>query len=289
MKELKGRKLILILGVPLGIGCFYVGNPIFAIVTTLIMLLGLDEFFKMCEAVTATGKACTSQMTAKNAWTSMLWFSQALASAGGPDIYEKGLDDPAWVKAFEVMEKMYQYTTSDAIGADAGVSGGHFLNERTAVFMNGPWFIARYTSDGIPGLHENIGVAPAPMLMGGEGAPGGYVGGKQSSLAAGKQSDPAKEEAVVKFLKWLTTPENVARLSYSSGAMFIVKADLPSDMDRLFIEMNEQKGNAPYVAKTFMNGMGSLPVVAEFPQALSALALGEVTPEGAVEMLKDAE
>ena len=51
--------------------------------------------------------------------------------------------------------------------------------------------------------------------------------------------------------------------------------------------MNEQKGNAPYVAKTFMNGMGSLPIVSEFPQkALSALALGEVTPEGAVEMLK---
>ena len=90
-------------------------------------------------------------------------------------VYERGLDDPAFVKAFEVMEKMYQYTTSDAVGADAGVSGGHFLNERTAVFMNGPWFIARYTSDGIPGLHENIGVAPAPMLTGGEGAPGGWI------------------------------------------------------------------------------------------------------------------
>ena len=248
-----------------------------------------DDFFKMCEAVTATGKVCTSQMTGKNAWTSMLWYSQALASAGGPDIYEKGLDHPAYVKAFEVMEKMYKYTTSDAIGADAGVSGGHFLNERTAVFMNGPWFIARYTSDGIVGLHENIGVAPAPMLSGGEGAPGGYIGGKQSSLAAGKQSDPAKEEAVVKFLKWLTTPENVARLSYSSGAMFIVKADLPSDMDRLFQEMNEQKGNAPYVAPIFINGIGSLPIAKEFSQALSALALGEVTPEGAVEMLQDAE
>ena len=45
----------------------------------------------------------------------MLWFSQALVSAGGPDIYEKGLDDPAWVKAFEVMEKMFQYTTTDAV------------------------------------------------------------------------------------------------------------------------------------------------------------------------------
>ena len=71
--------------------------------------------------------------------------------------------------------------------------------------------------------------------------------------------------------------------------MFIVKADLPSDMDRLFIEMNEQKGNAPYVAKTFLNGIGSLPIASEFPQALSALALGEVTPEGAVEMLQDAD
>ena len=248
-----------------------------------------DDFFKMCEAVTATGKVCTSQMTGKNGWTSMLWFSQALASAGGPDIYKKGLDDPAFVKAFEVMQKMYKYTTSDAIGADAGVSGGHFLNERTAVFMNGPWFIARYTSDGIPGLHENIGVAAAPMLSGGKGAPGGYVGGRQSSLAAGKQSDPKKEEAIVKFLKWLTTPENVARLSYSSGAMFIVKADLPNDMDRLFTEMNEGKGNAPYVVEIFQNAIGSLAISREFPQAMSALALGEVTPEGAVEMLKDAE
>ena len=49
MKELEGRKLILILGVPLGVGCFYLGNPIFAIVTTAIMLLGIDEFFRMCE------------------------------------------------------------------------------------------------------------------------------------------------------------------------------------------------------------------------------------------------
>jgi len=248
-----------------------------------------DDFFKMCEAVTATGKVCTSQMTGKNGWTSMLWFSQVLASAGGPDVYKNGLDDPAFVKAFEVMEKMYKYTTSDAIGADAGVSGGHFLNERTAVFMNGPWFIARYTSDGIEGLHANIGVAPAPMLKGGKGAPGGYVGGAQSSLAAGKQSDPAKEKAVVKFLKWLTTPENVARLSYSSGAMFIVKADLPNDMDRLFTEMNNGKGNAPYVVEIYQNAIGSLAAVKEFPQAMSALALGEVTPEEAVQMLKDAE
>ena len=105
------------------------------------------------------------------------------------------------------------------------------------------------------------------MLMGGEGSPGGYVGGRQSSLAAGKQSDPAKEEAIVKFLKWLTIPENVARLSYSSGAMFIVNADLPNDMDRLFIEMKQGISDAPYVS--FQNGIGSLAVASEFPDVSS--------------------
>ena len=53
--------------------------------------------------------------------------------------------------------------------------------------------------------------------------------------------------------------------------------------------MNAQKGDAPYVAPIFLNGIGSLAVSKEFPQALSALALGEVTPEGAVQMLKDAQ
>ena len=54
----------------------------------------------MCEAITANGKVCTSQMTGKNGWTSMLWYSQALASAGGPDIYEKGLDSPSLCQSF---------------------------------------------------------------------------------------------------------------------------------------------------------------------------------------------
>ena len=64
----------------------------------------------------------------------MLWFSQALASAGGPNVYERGLDDPAFVKAFEVMENVSIHTTSDAVGADAGVSGGHFLSKKNCSF-----------------------------------------------------------------------------------------------------------------------------------------------------------
>tara|TARA_Y100001968_G_scaffold325346_1_gene366412 strand:- start:105 stop:923 length:819 start_codon:yes stop_codon:yes gene_type:complete len=49
MKELQGRKLILILGIPFGIGLCLIGNPFFSLVTSLIMIAGLDEFYTICE------------------------------------------------------------------------------------------------------------------------------------------------------------------------------------------------------------------------------------------------
>ena len=49
MKELQGRKLILILGIPFGVGLYLLGNPIFAIATSLIMIVGLDEFYTISE------------------------------------------------------------------------------------------------------------------------------------------------------------------------------------------------------------------------------------------------
>ena len=49
MKELQGRKLILILGIPFGVGLYLLGNPIFAFATSLIMIAGLDEFYTISE------------------------------------------------------------------------------------------------------------------------------------------------------------------------------------------------------------------------------------------------
>ena len=49
MKELQGRKLILILGIPFGVCLYFLGNPIFALVTSLIMIAGLDEFYTISE------------------------------------------------------------------------------------------------------------------------------------------------------------------------------------------------------------------------------------------------
>lgn len=237
-----------------------------------------EAFFKLCEELKAKGHIATSQMTANNAWTSMLWYSQLVHSIGGADVYEGSLGDPAFVEAATYIKKMYDYTTEDAVGASAAVAAGHFLNGRTAMLMNGPWFIGRIKSEGGDAFYDNISIAPAPYVKGGKGAEGGYVGFIQANFGAAKQKDKAKEEAVVKFVKYLTNPANVREISKESGAMFVIKYEPSPESDRLQSEMIQQVGEAPYVIPHF-NAMVPAEVAAEFPHALSSLVLGEMTPE----------
>lgn len=244
-----------------------------------------DEFFKMCDALKAAGITPMSQMTGENSWTSMLWYSQIVSVIGGPDVYKNGLDDPAFEQAAEIIQKMFDYTTSDAVGAGAGVSAGHFLNERTAIFMNGPWFIGRLKNEGINDLYKNVGIAPTPMYNGGKGQYGSYIGYVNAFITAGKQTDKAKEDAIVSFMKYLTKSENVQNLSQTSGAMFYVKTEASADTDPIQAEMMKQANEAPYLIGHF-NYMNKAAVANEFPQALSSLVLKEITPKEFVAELK---
>lgn len=247
------------------------------------------EFFDACEKLKAAGIAPSAQMTGENAWTSMLWYSQIVAAIGGIDVYKRGFDDPAFLEAAKVMKKMYQYTTKDAVGAGAAVTAGHFVNERIAIFMNGPWFIGRIKKEGVNNMYDEVKVAPAPAYEGGKGQPGGYIGFTQAYIALGKQSDKAKEEAVIKFVQYLTKPENVKKISIDSGAMFVVKTNFTADdkIDKLQKEMIEQTAKAPYTVPHF-NASVKPAVATEFPQALSGLVLGQKTPEQFIEQLKKA-
>lgn len=248
------------------------------------------EFFAMCDKLKAAGIAPMSQMTGENAWTSMLWYSQLVVGIGGQDVYKNGFDDPAFLEAAKMMQKMYKYTTKDAVGAAAGVSAGHWLNERTAIFMNGPWFVGRLKKEGIENMYDFVNVAPAPVYEGGKGKEGAYIGFIQAYIGAAKQTDKAKEQAVVTFLKYLTNPDNVKKVSMASGALFVVKVDLGAGdgVEKLQAQMIEQSAAAPYVVPHFQ-GSVKPGVASEFPQALSALILGEMTPEKFVEALKKAD
>lgn len=248
------------------------------------------EFFDMCDKLVAKGIAPMSQMTGENAWTTMLWYSQLVVSIGGPDVYSRGLDDPAFLEAAKVMQKMFKYTTKDAVGAGAAVAAGHFLNEQTAILMNGPWFIGRIKKEGINNMYNEVSVAPAPLYEGGKGKSDGYIGFVQSNIGAAKQKDKGKEEAVIKFLKYLTDPINIKAIATDSGSMFVIKTEAKADdkVEKLQGMMMAQTNSAPYVVPHFQL-MVKAAVGNEFPQAIAGLVAGGKTPEQFIKQLKDKE
>ncbi len=247
-----------------------------------------EEFFKMADDVKAAGYNVMGQMAGENAWSSMLWYSLLVEAIGGKDVYADGLANPAFVEAAEVLKKMYDYTFEGAVSAGAPDVNGHWIKRDTAIYLNGPWWIANlYKEDNaIDGvlLADVCEVAKNPTYEGGKGE-GGLVTTVQAFLAAGKQTDPAKEAAVVKFLQYISEPERVSQWALSSGSMFFVKYEASPETNLISQKVTEVASTAPY---TIMHVQAAFPpaFIAEFPAAVSALVLGEVDAQGFVDQLQ---
>lgn len=246
-----------------------------------------DEMFEMAEKLKEQDVIAFPLMTGENAWTSMLWYSQLLLAVGGPEVYQRGLDDPAFVQAAEVLRKMFDYTSSDAVGAGAAVVNGHFLNFEAAVYTNGPWFLPRFANEGINDLGEKVRFALAPEYVGGQGEYGSLASTVQAYLCAGRTDDQDKEAAVVEFLTFITQPEWLYKLAESSGSMFAVKLDANPNDIQIKQDLLAAANAAPALLKHFNDNMPT-EVVNAFPAALDELVLDVVDAQGFVNLLKDA-
>ena len=247
----------------------------------------MDEFLAAADKLKANGIVPTSQMTGgSNAWTSMLWYSHIMGSLGGPDAMKKPLTDPIYAEAATVLKKLYSdgNTTRDAVGGDAGVSGGHYMAADTAVFINGPWYIGRIRGDA-PEVHAATMLSSAPKVGEYEG---NQVGFMLFNLAAANTDDPRRRAAVVKFMKFITEPDNVKFISESAGSLFAIKYELGADADPLQREFVRVSSEATFVTGGLHNYF-PVSVIQEFGQALAALVLDEATPEEFVQMLIDAQ
>jgi raffinose/stachyose/melibiose transport system substrate-binding protein len=249
-----------------------------------------DELFLLFDKLLALGITPTSQMTGANAWTSQLWFSNIIVAIGGPGVLARqDFTDEAWVKAAEIMKTIYaKYTTSDAIGASATVAGGHYLNGETAVLANGTWYFGRIEKEGIPGLYQNSEAAVSPSYTGGKGKAGGIAGSTLAFFAAANAADDEKKKAIVEWVKFLAKPENIRKISLSSGSLFHINVDLGNDISPLLKETLSLVNSAPYFTNHFDASM-PLAVVNEFPHALSSLVTGDSTPKQFVARLKAAK
>ena len=247
-----------------------------------------DEFFQFCKDCKAKGYNAMGQMAGENAWTSMLWYSELAAAIGGPEVYADGLDNPAFVQAAELLKEMYNYTFDGAVSAGAADVNGHWTGRDTAIYLNGPWWIANlykedYAVDGEL-LADICEVAEAPCYGDGK-AP--LITAVQGFIAAGKQSDPAKEAAVVKFVKYITDPQHVSELSLSSGAMFLIKYTPAEETKPIAQKVTAVSNNAAFSVQHVQSQFGN-DFMTEFPAAVQALIAGTVDAEGFVERLQTA-
>jgi ABC-type sugar transport system, periplasmic component len=235
----------------------------------------IDAFWAAMDKLKASGIAPMSQMSGDtNAWTSMIWFSHFAVSYGGVDVWSKPFTDKAFVESAKLLKRMFEsYTTPDAVGASAGVSGGHFLAGRTAVFSNGPWYAGRADLRATP-FFSSIVIAKAP-------APGPtknfMISRLQANIAAAETKDVARHDAIIQFLKYLTREDNIKNLALSSGAMLAVDSGyIP--LDPLQKQFYDMAASTKVTANDLEAALGAEATL-EFAQQLGALALGKVTPE----------
>ena len=265
--------------------------------TEILADCGYDSFptnytdlLEMFKTIKAKGYNAMGQMAGENAWSSMLWYSLIVQAIGGKEAFDNGLSDPAFVQAAEILKEMYGYTFDGAISAGAGDVNSHFIDRSTAVYLNGPWWIANFYKednavDGVL-LADVCDVAANPVFDGGKGA-GGVVTAIQGALACAKQSDPAKEAAVVKFIKYISDPQRISEWSLSSGAMFFVKYEASPDTSIIAQKFAKIASDATYTT-LHVNGTFPTAFSTEFPAAVSALALGEIDAQGFVDQLQTA-
>ena len=249
----------------------------------------MDEFWVATEKLKAIGVAPTSQMTGgTNSWTSMLWYSHFLGSFGGPTIWDKDWSDPAFAQAAAILKRLYLdgNTTSDAIGADAGVAGGHYQAGRTAMFINGPWYIGNIKANS-PEVYAATKLAVAPKAGEYYGHQTGWL---QTIIGAANTKDPVKREAIITFLKYLTAPENAKKVSLAAGSLLSINFELTSEdnVDPLQAEFIRLGNEATFLID-HLEASKPVDVVYELGQAIGSMVLENKTPDEFVQMLKAAD
>ena len=235
----------------------------------------LSELWAAMDKLKAAGVMPMSQMSGDtNAWTSMLWFSHLAVSQGGANVWDKPFTDKVFVESAKILKRMFvEYSTPDAVGAGAGVSGGHFLAGRTAIFSNGPWYTGRADLRATP-FFTSIVVAAAPVVGANRNM---MISILQSNVAAGETKESARRDAILEFLRSLTSRENIALLQSTSGAMFAIDSGyIPLDpLQKQFYDLAAKSKITSHHLQAAYGAEATL----EFAQQLGALVLNKISPE----------
>jgi ABC-type glycerol-3-phosphate transport system substrate-binding protein len=262
----------------------------------LLQQAGADQFPETWDEVLDVGQDLKDQgigtfamMTADDAWHTMNLTSYLATSAGGADVYAPGesLDSPAVERAADYTKRLLDVSTPDAVGANYSVSSANFLAGRAAAVVDGPWLISSIQAE----VEDpcSVKVAPAPVFEDSELERGYTVTDSLNVWGAAKQDDPAKEEAVVEWMKFFTSNESAVRMAVDGEYALAVQTELSDeDRERASCQMAQvlEITNAAPTSVVQMGRGITASAQAGLPSLLEGLALGQQTPQTFAEALQ---
>jgi raffinose/stachyose/melibiose transport system substrate-binding protein len=138
------------------------------------------DFWVACDKLKAAGITPIALHTTETGWCTNLVLTTYLGATSpqGKEFMNikyptDQFNSPAYLDAVKMLKKLYQYTTSDAIGGKYALAANHFSNGDTAMIPNGPWMIASFsdTQYAAAGFEEKVGYAryPGDMMIGNNG------------------------------------------------------------------------------------------------------------------------
>jgi raffinose/stachyose/melibiose transport system substrate-binding protein len=170
-------------------------------------------------------------------WTTLLTWADLIGTQpGGAQFLYSGItkgnyaSNPIVVKATEFLKQLHTsgYANADAFTGDYQNAATPFLQGQAAMIANGPWMVAGDIKgpNAISGLYSQVGYAPAPgWTAGGQGA---IVMAGGSGWAAAATKDPAKQQAIIAFLKLTTQPNIQLQRTIETGSFWATKLKLTS-------------------------------------------------------------
>lgn len=244
-----------------------------------------DEFFECAEALKENGVAAISLYTADDAWYATCLLTYVFASLAGNELANSGtIECDEMVQAAEYLQKAFAYTTSDAVGANYSVSSSNFFNGKTAIVIDGPWMIGSIPED----MVDKIKVGVAPSFGDGKVAQNYLVTDAQAPWAAAVQEDPAKAEAVVTLLKYLTNEESTKIYTLEGSEYQSAKLNLTEeDLESMNSVQREYYNVYSAGEESIVNVQRNLSTAANaaLPSLVESLVLGEITAEEFVSQL----
>jgi raffinose/stachyose/melibiose transport system substrate-binding protein len=189
--------------------------------------------------------------------TQLMWANLIGTQEGGEEFLTSGIREGGFaenqmlVTATEYLKDLHTagLANEDAFTGDYQNAANPFLQEQAAIIANGPWMVAAdiQSDAATPDLYSHVAYAPSPGWVDGES--GVIVLEANAGIASGS-TDPAAQEAVVEFMKFVTSPDIQLERTLKTGAYWPVQLDLTEEqrqqVEPVTLELLEAADAATY-------------------------------------------